>query len=136
VNFWKGKKVLLTGHTGFKGSWLTLWLRHLQAEVSGISLPAQQPSLFDIAHIEEEITSYYCDITEPSKLPILIQAIEPEIIFHLAAQALVRPSYNDPVSTFATNIIGTIHLLDAARQCNSVKSVVIITSDKCYKNQE
>jgi len=136
VNFWKGKKVLLTGHTGFKGSWLTLWLRHLQAEVSGISLPAQQPSLFDIAHIEEEITSYYCDITEPSKLPILIQAIEPEIIFHLAAQALVRPSYNDPVSTFATNIMGTVHLLDAARQCNSVKSVVIITSDKCYKNQE
>jgi len=136
VNFWKGKKVLLTGHTGFKGSWLTLWLRHLQAEVSGISLPAQQPSLFDIAHIEEEITSYYCDITEPSKLPTLIQAIEPEIIFHLAAQALVRPSYNDPVSTFATNIMGTVHLLDAARQCDSVQSVVIITSDKCYENQE
>lgn len=136
MNFWKGKKVLLTGHTGFKGSWLTLWLRHLQAEVSGISLPAQQPSLFDIAHIEEEITSYYCDITEPSKLPTLIQAIEPEIIFHLAAQALVRPSYNDPVSTFATNIMGTVHLLDAARQCDSVQSVVIITSDKCYENQE
>ena len=136
MNFWKGKKVLLTGHTGFKGSWLTLWLRHLQAEVSGISLPAQQPSHFDIAHIEEEITSYYCDITEPSKLPTLIQTIEPEIIFHLAAQALVRPSYNDPVSTFATNIMGTVHLLDAARQCNSVQSVVIITSDKCYENQE
>ena len=136
MNFWKGKKVLLTGHTGFKGSWLTLWLRHLQAEVSGISLPALQPSLFDIAHIEEDITSYYCDITEPSQLLSSIQAIEPEIIFHLAAQALVRPSYDDPVSTFATNIMGTVHLLDAARQCDSVQSIVIITSDKCYDNQE
>lgn len=136
MKFWQGKKVLLTGHTGFKGSWLTLWLWHLQADVSGISLPAQQLSLYHIAGIEGDITSYFCDITQPSELINIIQKIDPEIIFHLAAQALVRPSYADPVSTFATNIMGTVHLLDAARQCGSVKSVIIITSDKCYENRE
>lgn len=136
VDFWKGKKVLLTGHTGFKGSWLTLWLLHLRAEVSGISLPAHQPSLYQISGIEEEIKSYYCDITQSSELLKTIESIKPEIIFHLAAQAIVRPSYTDPVSTFATNIMGTVNILEAARQCGSVKSVVIVTSDKCYDNRE
>jgi CDP-glucose 4,6-dehydratase len=136
MHFWKGKRVLITGHTGFKGSWLTLWLRHLGANVSGISLPALQPSLFHIAGIEDEISSYYCDITQSSELKSTIQSIQPEIIFHLAAQALVRPSYIDPVSTFATNIMGTVNLVDAARHCESVKSIIIITSDKCYDNQE
>ena len=121
VNFWQGKKVLLTGHTGFKGSWLTLWLRYLGANLSGISLPADQLSLYHIADIEEDVTSYFCDITQSFELLDTIHACKPEIIFHLAAQALVRPSYADPVSTFATNIMGTVHLLDAARQCDSVK---------------
>jgi CDP-glucose 4,6-dehydratase len=136
VNFWQNKKVLLTGHTGFKGSWLSLWLKNLRAAVSGISLPADQLSLYHIAGIDEEITSFYCDITQPAELLKNIQTIRPEIIFHLAAQALVRPSYSDPVSTFATNIMGTVNLLDAVRKCDSVKSVVIITSDKCYDNRE
>ena len=134
--FWKDKRVLITGHTGFKGGWLALWLKHLGACVSGISLPAQHRSLYHIACIEGELSSYYCDITQSSKLLSTIQAIQPEIIFHLAAQSLVRPSYLDPISTFATNIMGTVNLLDAARHCESVKSIIIITSDKCYDNQE
>jgi CDP-glucose 4,6-dehydratase len=136
MNFWKDKRVLITGHTGFKGGWLALWLKYLGASVSGISLPAQHLSLYHIACIEEELSSHYCDITQSSKLLSTIQAIQPEIIFHLAAQALVRPSYSDPISTFATNIMGTVNLLDAARHCESVKSIIIITSDKCYDNQE
>lgn len=136
MNFWKDKRVLITGHTGFKGGWLTLWLKHLGANVSGISLPAEQLSLYHIASIETEISSYYCDITESSHLLKTIQAIQPEIIFHLAAQALVRPSYINPVTTFATNIMGTVNLLDAIRYCDSVSSAVIITSDKCYDNME
>lgn len=136
MHFWKDKRVLLTGHTGFKGGWLTLWLQHLEANISGISLPAFQPSLFNIASVEDAITSYYCDITHTSELQRTIQAIQPEIIFHLAAQALVRPSYTDPVSTLSTNIMGTVNLLDAVRHCDSVKSIIIITSDKCYDNQE
>lgn len=136
MNFWEGKKILLTGHTGFKGSWMTLWLRHLQADVYGISLPATDPSLFQEADIEDDVTSYYCDITKPSELLNHVQTIGPEIIFHFAAQALVRPSYDDPALTFATNVMGTAHLLDATRKCDSVRSVVIITSDKCYENQE
>jgi len=136
VNFWKGKRVLLTGHTGFKGGWLTLWLKSLEASVSGISLPAEDLSLYHIAAIEDDITSYYCDITQPEELQSAIQKIEPEIIFHLAAQALVRPSYLDPISTFTTNVMGTVNLLDAVKNCESVKSVVIVTSDKCYDNKE
>ncbi len=115
---------------------MALWLRYLGADVSGISLPAQHHSLFNIAHIEEEVTSYYCDITRSNELLASVQAVEPEIIFHFAAQALVRLSYNDPSSTFLTNVMGTVHLLDAVRQCGSVQSIVIITSDKCYENQE
>jgi CDP-glucose 4,6-dehydratase len=136
MKFWQGKNVLLTGHTGFKGSWLTLWLKHLGASVSGISLPAHQLSLYQVAGIEDEIASFYCDITQSSELLNTIQTIKPEIIFHLAAQALVRPSYNDPISTFATNIMGTVNLLDASRQCDSVQSIVVVTSDKCYENRE
>ncbi len=136
MDFWRGKKVLITGHTGFKGSWLTLWLHNLQAELSGISLPAKKLSLFQIAELEEEITSFYCDITNFSELVSTVQKIQPVVIFHLAAQALVRPSYDDPVSTFSTNIMGTAHLLEAAKQCASIKSIVIVTSDKCYDNQE
>lgn len=136
MKFWKGKKVLLTGHTGFKGSWLSLWLRELGADVSGISLPAGELSLFNLAGIEDTVTSYYCDITQYQKLLTLVEMIKPEIVFHLAAQALVKPSYGDPVGTYATNIMGTVHLLDAVRECGSATSIVIVTSDKCYENLE
>lgn len=135
--FWRGKRVLLTGHTGFKGGWLALWLQRLGAEVTGIALPSSTtPSLFELANIAESITSYFCDIRDQLKLEQLVRNTSPEIIFHLAAQPLVRASYRDPLTTFATNIMGTSHLLDALRGLESVKVAVMVTTDKVYHNNE
>jgi len=136
-NIWQGRRVLLTGHTGFKGSWLTLWLRRVGAEVTGISLPPNtDPNLFSLARIEEICTSRFCDIRERAALKILIDEAEPEIIFHLAAQPLVRPSYREPVETFETNVMGTSHVLDALRGLACARVAVIVTTDKVYRNHE
>lgn len=136
-DFWRGKRVLLTGHTGFKGSWLALWLHRLGAKVSGISLtPVTTPNLFDLASIETITDSYFCDIRDAALLAALINKAQPEIVFHLAAQALVRASYRDPLATFATNIQGSANVLDALRPLDSVRAVVAITTDKVYQNLE
>ena len=136
-SFWRGRKVFLTGHTGFKGAWLSLWLHKLGAELSGYSLPAPtHPSLFDTAKVGDLVDSTFADIRDPSKLSAALRRAEPEIVFHLAAQPLVRLSYSDPVGTYATNVMGTVHLLEAVRACPSVRAVVIVTSDKAYENRE
>lgn len=136
-DFWKNKKVLITGHTGFKGSWLTLWLKTLSANVIGYSLPAPtNPSLFVDLNLENEITSHTADILNYDKLKEVINEEQPEIIFHLAAQSLVRYSYENPIKTYSTNIMGTVNLLETIRQSSTVKAAVIVTSDKCYENKE
>ena len=137
LDFWQNKKVLVTGHTGFKGSWLSVWLQNLGANVVGYSLPPPTtPNLFEIAHVEEGMASIIGDIREYEQLQKIISRQQPEIIFHMAAQALVRYSYDNPVETYATNVMGTVHLLEAIRQACGVKAFVNITSDKCYENQE
>jgi CDP-glucose 4,6-dehydratase len=136
--FWKGKKVLLTGHTGFKGSWLVLLLRELGAEVTGLSLPppAGRPSLCELAGIEAECRSELADIRDLRLVRQIAKEAKPSIILHLAAQALVRPSYEDPVETYGTNVMGTVHVLEAARHLDGLECVVVVTSDKCYENRE
>ena len=137
ADFWCGKRVLLTGHSGFKGAWLSLWLQHLGARVSGVSLsPTTTPSLFDLARIGKISDSYYCDIRDAGPLAKLVKSIKPEIVFHMAAQALVRPGYRDPLSTLATNVQGTANVLDALRSVDLVRVVVVVTSDKVYRNRE
>lgn len=136
-DFWREKRVLLTGHTGFKGSWLALWLHRLGAKVIGISLtPVTTPNLFDLASIETITDSHFCDIRDAALLAALINKAQPEIVFHLAAQALVRAGYRDPLATFATNIQGSANVLDALRSLDSVRAVVAITTDKVYQNLE
>jgi len=136
-NFWQGKRVLVTGHTGFKGGWLTLWLHRLGAQVSGIGLqPNTDPNLFELARIEDLCDSHFCDIRNKDNLYKLIRNLQPEITFHLAAQPLVRNSYREPIETFSTNVMGTAHLLDALRDLESVKAAVIATTDKVYRNNE
>lgn len=136
-NFWHGKRVVLTGHTGFKGGWLTVWLHRMGAHVTGISLPPDTtPSLFELARIQSLCDSHICDIRDASKLAPLIHSAQPEIVFHLAAQALVRESYREPVATFATNVMGTANVLDALRGLASVKAAVMVTTDKVYRNNE
>jgi CDP-glucose 4,6-dehydratase len=136
ARFWAGKRVLLTGHTGFKGSWLSLWLERLGAEVTGISLaPSTDPSLFALTQ-PKLAASHLCDIRDNDSLQGLIRAAEPEIALHLAAQALVRPSYQDPLGTFATNVQGTANVLEAVRHIPSTRVVVAITTDKVYRNLE
>lgn len=136
-DFWRGKRVLLTGHTGFKGAWMALWLHRLGAQVTGVSLPpATTPNLFSLARIETITGSHFCDIRDASALAELVKNAQPEIVFHLAAQALVHASYRDPLTTFATNIQGTANVLDALRPLDSVRAVVAITTDKVYKNLE
>ncbi len=136
-NFWCGKKVFLTGHTGFKGSWLCLWLHYLGAKVTGYALsPPTKPNLFELCQAEQFITSIIADIKDREKLQKAMLAAEPEIIIHMAAQPLVREAYLNPVETYATNIMGTVHLLEAVRVCKSVKAVVNVTTDKCYENME
>lgn len=135
--FWRGKKVLVTGHTGFKGSWLCHWLKQLGCEVQGISLdPPSSPSLFEVAKIRDGMTHIHGDIRDGDFLKSTIADLQPDIIFHMAAQALVRYSYDNPHETFATNVLGSLNLLEAVRNTPSVKSVVYITTDKCYDNQE
>lgn len=135
--FWYGKKVFLTGHTGFKGSWLCLWLHSLGAEVTGYALqPPTQPNLFEICKVDEFVTSFIGDVRNNEQLLKAMIDAQPEIVIHMAAQPLVRDSYKIPVDTYATNVMGTVHLFEAVRNCQSVKAVVNVTTDKCYENQE
>jgi CDP-glucose 4,6-dehydratase len=135
--FWKDKKVLITGHTGFKGSWLSLWLQLKGAHTIGYALPPHtKPNLFDTGHIPEEMISIIGDIRNLELLQSVLAEYKPEIIYHMAAQALVRHSYSHPVETYTTNVMGTLNVLEAVRQTDSVRVAVIITSDKCYDNKE
>ncbi len=135
--FWKDKRVLLTGHTGFKGGWLSLWLQSLGVQVIGYALPPPtSPSLFDVAEVGKGMTSILGDIRDLAKLQAVFAEHRPEIVIHMAAQPLVRYSYQNPVETYATNVMGTVHLLEAVRNTPGVKAVVNITTDKCYENRE
>lgn len=135
--FWKAKRVLLTGHTGFKGSWLSLWLQSMGAQVVGYALPPPTtPSLFDVAKIDCEMTSIIGDIRDLENLKKVFLEFEPEIVIHMAAQPLVRYSYAEPVETYSTNVMGTVNLLEAVRSTSSVRAVVNVTTDKCYENRE
>lgn len=134
--FWSGKRVLVLGHTGFKGAWLALWLHSLGAEVSGLSLPPAEPSLFVAAGLKAFVDGHHTDIREFKSVVEIIEKVQPEIIFHLAAQSLVRLSYREPVETYATNVMGTVHVLAAADAVESVRSVIVVTSDKCYENRD
>jgi len=137
TQFWAGKRVFLTGHTGFKGSWLSLWLQSLDVELTGYALtPPTKPSLFEIAGVANGMNSVIGDIRDLDTLKQAIQAAKPEIIIHMAAQPLVRYSYENPVETYAVNVMGTVHLLEAVRCVDCVKAVVIVTTDKCYENRE
>jgi CDP-glucose 4,6-dehydratase len=135
---YRGVRVLITGHTGFKGSWLALWLRRKGAVTAGIALPPEsdRPSLFEEANVSETISSIFADIRNFEEVHRLVADFQPEIIFHLAAQALVRRSYRDPIGTFASNIMGTAHVLEAARMTPSVRAIVCVTTDKVYRNRE
>ncbi len=133
-----GRKVLLTGHTGFKGGWLALWLRRLGADICAVALPPSHgaPSLFNVAAIGETLDHRIADIGDPAALATALSGVDAEVIFHLAAQSLVRPSYADPVGTFRTNVVGTAAVMEAARHMPSLRAIVIVTSDKCYDNRE
>ena len=136
-NFWRGKRVFMTGHTGFKGSWLSLWLQSMGAQVVGYALaPPTNPSLFEVAEVGKGMTSIIGDIRDLEKLRAVFTEHKPDIVIHMAAQPLVRYSYIEPVETYATNVMGTVNLLEAVRSTPSVKAVVNITSDKCYENRE
>jgi CDP-glucose 4,6-dehydratase len=131
------RKVLVTGHTGFKGSWLCLLLHKLGADVYGYALePPTNPSLFSEAKIDELMTSFISDIRDYNNLLIVMQQVQPEIVIHMAAQPLVMESYNNPVETYAINVMGTVHLLEACRETPSVKAIINVTTDKCYENRE
>ena len=135
--FWKGKRVLMTGHTGFKGSWLSLWLQSLGAQVVGYALaPPTNPSLFEVAQVGKGMTSIIGDIRDLERLRAVFAEHKPEIVIHMAAQPLVRYSYIEPVETYSTNVMGTVNLLEAVRSTPGVKAVVNVTSDKCYENRE
>lgn len=135
--FWRRKHVFLTGHTGFKGSWMALWLQNLGANVTGYALqPPTIPSLYEIAAVGDGMSSVVADIRDLATLQMALQAAEPEIVIHMAAQPLVRYSYQNPVETYSTNVMGTVHLLEAVRHTPGVKAVVNVTTDKCYENRE
>jgi CDP-glucose 4,6-dehydratase len=137
MNFWRDKRVLITGHTGFKGSWLAFWLKSLGAEMCGYALaPEDSPNLFENLQLESQITSIIGDIIDLPGFQKTLDDFKPEIVFHLAAQSLVRLSYRKPVETYQTNLMGTINILEAIRHSDSVKAAVIITTDKVYENQE
>lgn len=130
--WYRRRRVLVTGHTGFKGSWLTLWLAHLGAEVTGIALPAASPSLFEDAAVTASCRSVFADVRDPRAFAAAVRSSRPEIVFHLAAQALVRVGHAEPATTFATNVLGVVNLLEALRARASPVAVVVVTSDKCY----
>ena len=135
--FYKGKKVFITGHTGFKGSWLCMWLTEMGAEITGFSLnPPTEPSLFEMCHAADGISSIIGDVRDYESLLKAIKKAEPEIVIHMAAQPLVRDSYKIPVETYSINVMGTVHVLEAVRQTPSVRAVVNVTTDKCYDNKE
>jgi CDP-glucose 4,6-dehydratase len=138
ISFWHRKRVFLTGHTGFKGGWLSLWLQAMGAEVHGYALkPPTEPNLYTVAEVGTDMASgEIADIRDADKLRYAMQAARPEIVFHLAAQPLVRYSYAQPAETYAVNVMGTVHLLEAVRATPSVKAVVNVTTDKCYENRE
>ncbi len=137
ANFWKGKKIFITGHTGFKGSWLCLWLHRLDANVTGYALkPPTNPSLFELCRIDKFVHTTIADIRDGALLTKAMQAAEPEVVIHMAAQPLVRDSYKIPVETYAINVMGTVNLFEAVRATKSVKSVINVTTDKCYENKE
>jgi CDP-glucose 4,6-dehydratase len=136
ASFWRGQRVLLTGHTGFKGSWLALWLAQMGAQVTGFALaPEREPNLFELARVGDTMDSRLGDLRDAQAVQSVVQAAQPQVVFHLAAQSLVRRSYAEPVATFASNVTGTIHLLEALRACPSARAVVVVTSDKCYENR-
>jgi CDP-glucose 4,6-dehydratase len=134
---WKGRRVLITGHTGFKGSWLSLMLARAGAQVTGFALaPATKPSLFEAADVAADINHRIGDVRDLAAVQAVFDDARPEVVFHLAAQPLVRLSYEQPVETYATNVMGTVHVLEAVRQTGGVKAAVCVTSDKCYENRE
>jgi CDP-glucose 4,6-dehydratase len=134
--FWRDRRVLLTGHTGFKGSWLSLWLQDLGAQVRGIALaPPTHPALFDVARVAVGMEHHTADIQDLSAMVAEMKGFRPEIVIHMAAQALVRQSFHDPVGNYATNVMGTVHVLEAARKAGTVRAIVNVTSDKCYDNR-
>lgn len=136
-DFWHGRRVFITGHTGFKGSWMSLWLQQMGAQVTGFALPCEtQPSMFTLAQVGRGMQSIEGDVRDLDAVKKAVLVAQPEIVIHMAAQALVRTSYADPVETYATNVMGTVHLLEAARTCQSVRAVVNVTTDKCYENHE
>jgi CDP-glucose 4,6-dehydratase len=136
-DFWRGRSVLVTGHTGFKGSWLCLWLQGLGAEVTGYALaPSTRPGLFEAASVAQGMRSVIGDIRDAQALRAAMVAAQPEVVLHLAAQALVRESYANPVETYSVNVVGTAQVLDTVRACPSVRAVVSVTTDKCYENRE
>ena len=135
--FWAGKRVLVTGHTGFKGSWLALWLSSMGARVSGYALPPPTtPSLWQGVEGHAGIASTIADVRDPAALQRAFESFRPEVVFHLAAQSLVHASYEDPVGTYATNVMGTVHVLDTVRRTPGIRALVNVTSDKCYENRE
>lgn len=136
-SFWSGRRVLLTGHTGFKGSWMSLWLQSMGAELTGYSLRAPtDPSLFEVAGVAGGMNSIEGDIRDLVHMREVVTDSRPEIVIHMAAQPLVRRSYKDPVETYSSNVMGTVNLFEAVRKADSVRAVVNITSDKCYENRE
>lgn len=135
--FWQGKRVFLTGHTGFKGSWLSLWLSGMGATIKGYALaPNTDPSLFEVARVEELLESEIGDIRNREQVEMALTKFNPDVLIHMAAQPLVRLSYHKPVETYATNVMGTVHVLEAARKCANLKAIVSVTTDKVYENQE
>ncbi len=137
AGFWQNKQVFVTGHTGFKGAWLSIWLQAMGAKVTGYALdPPTEPSLFALARVDELLTSIIADVRDPERLQRELVHAAPEIVIHMAAQPLVRDSYKIPVETYATNVMGTVHLLEAVRACPSVRAVVNVTTDKVYENRE
>jgi CDP-glucose 4,6-dehydratase len=137
VEFWRDKRVLVTGHTGFKGAWLAMWLHRLGARPAGFALaPDTTPNLAELGDLERQFPCVRGDIRDQIAVRDAMAELAPEIVFHLAAQSLVRPSYQQPVLTFETNVLGTIHVMEAARVAPSVRALVVVTSDKCYENRE
>ncbi|HEX6621858.1 MAG TPA: CDP-glucose 4,6-dehydratase, partial [Solirubrobacteraceae bacterium] len=135
--FWSGRRVLVTGHTGFKGAWLCLWLAQLGARVSGFAHAAHDgPSLYALAGVGQDVESVTGDVRDTEAVAAAVARLAPEIVIHMAAQAFVRRSFDEPVATYATNVMGTVNVLDAVRRSDGVRAVVVVSSDKCYENRE